>query len=359
MSLTEQTFDDARAEAFAGEMVELLNHGALSLMLSIGHQVGLFDAMATIPPATSQQIAETAGVNERYVREWLGAMVTGHIVEYDSETQTYTLPAEHAGWLTRAAGTDNLATQAQYIPLMAQVEGPIIQAFRNGGGVPYAAYPQFQRLMAEDSRAVLDQTLLDVVLPLVPGLVDRLQKGIAVADIGCGSGHAINLLARAFPRSHFTGYDISDEGIAAGRTEARELGLNNARFEVKDVASLDDEERYDLITAFDAIHDQAKPAQVLAGIHRALRPDGIFLMVDIAASSHLHENMELPLAPFLYTVSCLHCMSVSLAANGAGLGAMWGEQTAKQMLNEAGFIDIDIARVEGDFLNNYYVARKG
>lgn len=359
MTATEQTYDEARAEAFAGQMIDIMNHGALALMMSIGHQVGLFDALAAQPSATSEQIAEAAGLNERYVREWLGAMVTGRVVELDPVTQTYTLPPEHAAWLTRAAGYDNLATQMQYIPLLATVEAPLIDAFRNGGGVPYSAYPRFQQLMAEDSKALLDQILLDTVLPLVPGLVDQLQEGIDVADIGCGSGHAINLMARAFPNSRFTGYDFSDQGIAAGRNEAQEMGLTNASFEVLDVATFDARNQFDLVTAFDAIHDQAQPAQVLANIQRALRPNGIFLMIDVAASSHLHENMDLLLAPFAYTISCMHCMTVSLAADGAGLGAMWGEQTAKRMLADAGFTNVETNKVEKDIFNNYYIARKG
>jgi 2-polyprenyl-3-methyl-5-hydroxy-6-metoxy-1,4-benzoquinol methylase len=327
-------------------------------MTSIGHQVGLFDAMADRPPGTSRQIAEAAGLNERYVREWLGAMVTGRLLDYDATADTYSLPPEHSAWLTRAAGTDNLAVQAQYIPLLAQVESPIIDCFRSGGGVPYSAYPGFQRLMAEESGAVHDAALLDSILPLVPGLPERLRAGVEAADIGCGSGHAVNLMAQAFLNSSFVGYDFSEEGIGAARREAQAMGLVNARFEVRDVTTLDMQERFDLITAFDAIHDQAQPRQVLAGIADAMRPQGVFLMVDIRASSNLHENVDLPLAPLLYTVSCMHCMTVSLAFAGEGLGTMWGEQRARRMLAEAGFGNVEVKRVEGDLFNNYFVATK-
>jgi SAM-dependent methyltransferase len=350
--------DQAKAEAFAGQMVGVLNNASLALMTSIGHQVGLFDTMATLPPATSGEIARAAGLEERYVREWLAAMVTGRIVEYDAAGGTYALPAEHAAFLARAAGSNNLAGATQLIPLLAQVEERAIGCFRNGGGVPYSAYPRFQKLMAEDSAAVHDAALIDAILPLVPGLVERLRQGVDVADIGCGSGHAINLMARAFPASRFTGYDFSEEGIATGRREAAAWGLTNATFELRDVTALDRHDRFDLVTAFDAIHDQAHPAQVLAGIARALRPDGVFLMVDIRASSNLEENLELPLAPFLYTASTLHCMTVSLALAGDGLGTMWGEQTARRMLADAGFGRVDVAQVEGDIFNNYFIATK-
>ena len=352
-------FDEARSEAFAGRMVDVLNGAAIALMTSIGHQVGLFDAMAGLTPTTSAGIAATAGLDERYVREWLGAMVTGGVVEHDPADQTYALPPEHAAWLTRAAGTDNLAVQAQFVPLLAQVEDPIVECFRNGGGVPYAAFPRFQRLMAEDSGAVHDAGLVDAILPLVPGLPERLVAGIEVADVGCGSGHAVNLMARAFPNSRFVGYDFSEEGVQVGHDEAERLGLANAQFEARDVTDLGIRQRFDLVTAFDVIHDQAQPARVLAGIAEALRPDGVFLMVDIGASSHVHENLEFPLAPFMYTVSCMHCMTVSLALGGAGLGAMWGEQTAHAMLAEAGFDRVEVKRIEDDLFNNYYVATKG
>jgi 2-polyprenyl-3-methyl-5-hydroxy-6-metoxy-1,4-benzoquinol methylase len=129
--------------------------------------------------------------------------------------------------------------------------------------------------------------------------------------------------------------------------------------EVRDVTALALEERFDLITAFDAIHDQAHPAQVLAGIARALRPGGTFLMVDIRASSNLEDNLEHPLATMLYTTSTMHCMTVSLAQGGAGLGTVWGEQLARQMLAEAGFGSVEVKSVEGDIFNSYFVATKG
>jgi len=133
----------------------------------------------------------------------------------------------------------------------------------------------------------VDATLLQSTLLLVPGLVERLQAGIDVADIGCGAGHAVNVMARAFPQSRFTGYDFSADGIAMDQQEAQQLGLTNARFEQQDVATLDVREGYDLITVFDAIHDQAKPRTVLQNVQRALRPGGTFLMVDVNASSNV------------------------------------------------------------------------
>ena len=357
--MTTQELDPAKAAAFAGQMLGAFNGAMLSLMTSIGHQTGLFDTLAGMRPSTSHQIAEATALNERYVREWLAAMVTGRIIEYDPGNETYRLPPEHAAALTRAAGPDNLANLAQYVSLMGNVEEGIISAFRNGGGVPYSAYPRFQALQAEESAQIHDAVLINVTLPLVPGLAERLESGIDVLDVGCGQGHAINLMAREFPNSRFTGYDFSAEGIAAGSAEAASWELANTRFQVKDAATLHEPASYDLITAFDTIHDQAQPTSVLRAIAEALRPGGVFLMVDVAASSNLHENMNHPLAPALYAVSALHCMTVSLALDGEGLGTMWGQQLARQKLAEAGFTNVETKRVEGDFLNCYYIATRG
>ena len=347
--------DQAKQEAFAGRMVEVLNDACLGLMAGLGHESGLFDVMAGLQPSTSEQIARAAGLNERYVREWLGAMVTGGVVEYEPEHATYTLPPEHAASLTRAAGPDNLARIAQDLGMLAEVEQQVLKAFHTGEGVPYSAYPRFQALQAEESKEVYDLALVGAIVPLVPGLADRLREGIDVLDIGTGQGHAVNVLAEAFPASRVTGVDRSEEGIAAARAEAAEKGLANARFEVGDSAELTGS--YDLITAFDVIHDLARPTETLAAVSRALRDDGVFLMGDIAASSRLEDNIGHPLCPALYAFSIFYCMSVSLSEGGAGLGTLWGERTARKMLAEAGFNRVDAHQVEGDIVNVYYVVR--
>jgi SAM-dependent methyltransferase len=354
----EGTFDTKKSEAFAEKMIDVLNSGALALMSSIGHQTGLFDTMKHMPQASSEEIAEKAGLNERYVREWLGAMVTSGVVECDPEGPKYLLPAEHAAWLTREATPDNIAVFAQYIPLMSTVEDRIIECFKKGGGVPYSAYKKFHQVMAEDSGQTVVAALIDAILPLVPNLVDALREGIEVLDVGCGSGRALNLMAKTFPKSRFFGYEISLEAIAIAATEANGLGLSNVRFEEKDVSSLPDHDRFDLITAFDAIHDQAKPDKVLESIAKALKQSGTFLMQDIAASSLVYKNMDHPVGPLLYTLSCMHCMTVSLAQNGAGLGAMWGEEKAREMLKEAGFAKVETKKLQHDFQNCYYIVTK-
>lgn len=345
-------------KAFTDRMVSTIDNASLTLLLSLGHQTGLLETMAGLPPSTSAEIADAARLDERYVREWLGGMTTGRVVEFDAATGTYTLPAQRAAVLTSAAGPNNLALVAQFVPLLSEVEQKILGCFRAGGGLPYSEYPRFHTLMAQQSGVVFDAGLVNVVLPLVDGLPERLQSGVDVADFGCGSGHAVNVMAQAFPASRFTGIDFSDEAIATGRDEAARLGLQNVTFESHDLPTLDKESAYDVIVVFDAIHDQAQPARVLANIHRALRPGGVFLMADIKASSHLEDNVDVPMSTYLYTVSLMHCMTVSLAHGGAGLGAAWGTQLATSMLADAGFDNVVVAEVESDPINNYYIARK-
>lgn len=147
-------YDSLKANAFAERLLRTLNDGALCLMISVGHRTGLLDAMRDVASATSAEIAAKAGLNERYVREWLGAMVTGHIVDVDPATNRFSLPAEHAAFLTRAAGADNIGVFTQYISLLGSVEDDIVECFKKGGGVPYAKFPRFHEVMAEDKRAV-------------------------------------------------------------------------------------------------------------------------------------------------------------------------------------------------------------
>lgn len=351
--------DPDRIEAFAGQILGVIADASTALTLSIGHRTRLFDVLADLPPSTSEEIARAAGLHERYVREWLAAMLVGGIVEHDPGAGTWYLPAEHAAVLTRAAGPDNLAKLAQFIGLMADVEHQVVRCFHEGGGVPYSDYAEFHALMGEDSKDQAEGILLDQVVPLVDGLSDRLARGIAVADIGCGSGPHLTVLASAYPASTFVGYDFSEEALAEARAGAETRGLDNVRFELRDVVNLSGTGPFDLVTAFDAIHDQAHPAMVLRGIADVLAPDGVFLMADVKASSQPHENVDLPTAPFLYAVSLMHCMTVSLAQDGTGLGAAWGEQTATRMLHEAGFGSVEVREAEGDLINNFYVARPG
>ena len=215
------TYDETRAEAFAGRMLDMLNGGALMVMASVGHRVGLFDALAESGAATSTELAGAAGLDERYVREWLAAMTAGRIVEIDPETGRFTLPPEHAAWLTRAASPDNLAVEAQWITSLSTVEDDIVERFRHGGGVSYERYARFHEVMAEESAQTVLSVLFSHILPLVPRMSERLEEGANLLDLGCGRGRALVVLAERFPKSTFLGYDLSADAIAFATAQAR------------------------------------------------------------------------------------------------------------------------------------------
>jgi len=358
--MTSTTYDADRAQAFAGRMLETLNSAAVAVMISVGHRTGLFDALAKMHGATSQELADAAGLNERYVREWLGTMTTGRIVEVAPETTRYSLPAEHAAWLTRAASPDNLAVEAQWITTLSAVEDDIIECFHRGGGVPYERFSRFHEVMAEESAQTVLSVLFSHILPLVPGMAERLEEGASLLDLGCGRGRALLMLAERFPNSTFQGYDLSGDAIAFGTGQAAERGLENVTLVQRDLSTFDvdaEPEAFAYVTTFDAVHDQARPLAMLRGIRTSLEPGGTYLMQDIQGSSHVHENLDHPGGPLLYMISCMHCMTVSLAQGGDGLGAMWGEEKARELLAEAGFTSVDVHLLEHDPFNAYFVVR--
>lgn len=357
-AVLQDNLDSARLEAFEERLSRALNEAGMLLMTSIGHRSGLLAALAGAGAVTSEQLAARSGLHERYVREWLGAMTAARVVELDPASGRYHLPPEHAALLVDG-GEANMAVYAQFIPLLGSIEDDVLACFRNGGGVPYERFTRFHEVMAEDSGQTVLPALLDVILPLAPGLIERLEQGIDVLDVGCGRGRALMLMAERFPKSRFTGYDLSREAIDWARRAAAEAGLDNLCFEVRDVSDFDvtaEPAAFDLVTTFDAIHDQARPLQVLAGIRRSLRPDGIYLAQDIRGTSHHHLDADLPLGPFLYAVSTMHCMTVSLAQGGEGLGTMWGVERVRDYMQRAGFTTIERHDLEHDPQNDYFVA---
>ncbi|MFQ5830290.1 MAG: class I SAM-dependent methyltransferase [Candidatus Methylomirabilia bacterium] len=352
----DQQLDRKRIQDFARKIFGLYTSGLLTLMVDIGHKAGLFEAAAK-GPGTSQEIADRAGLNERYVREWLAALATGGLIEYDAASRRFTLPPEHAMCLT-GTSSRNLAATSQFLPMLAKRLPKVTECFRTGGGVPYSEFrPDFTEGMDASWRLLYDGLLIKGFLPAAKGLPERLKAGIRVADLGCGTGHAINVMAREYPQSTFLGYDWSEEAVSRARAEARKMGLSNARFEVLDVTQLPDEPKFDLITSFDSTHDQRDPATTLRRAAAALAPEGIYLMIEPKASSNLEDNIGNPFAPYMYGMSVLHCMTVSLAEGGAGLGTAWGEQRARRMLGEVGFTAVEVVDAPGP-QNSIYICRK-
>jgi 2-polyprenyl-3-methyl-5-hydroxy-6-metoxy-1,4-benzoquinol methylase len=333
--------DGQAVEVFARRLLDVFTGSGLTKLIGLGYRTGLFEAAAR-GPATSAELADRAGLDERYVREWLGAMVTGGFFEYEPTAGRYTFPTEHAALLT-GPGARNAAPVSGLLESFGAVLPELERCFHSGGGVPYSAFrPQFTDHMDDVWRRIYDEHLQTGFLAAVPGLTERLTAGARVLDLGCGTGHAVNLMAQAYPGSTFVGYDIAADAIEAAEQERLATGVPNARFAVLDVTQLPATPPFDVITVFDAIHDQVAPDVVLRRIHDALRPDGLFVMVDFKFSSHLERNLANPFAPLHYAISVMHCMTVSLAEGGAGLGTVWGQELARKMLAEAGFGSVEV-----------------
>ncbi|WP_366554485.1 class I SAM-dependent methyltransferase [Aquibaculum sediminis] len=352
-----ETFDATRAEDFSGHVAALLDHGAAAVMIAHGHRLGLFEQLAALPAVTSAEFASATGLNERYLREWLAAMVVAGILDYTPEGRRYRLPVEHAASLTREGALCNLAVYAQHVALMGRLEERTLENFRSGAGTVYEDYPCFHQIMAEDSGQTVTAGLFEHILPLAPEVPLRLAEGMEVLDAGCGRGSALLALARRYPRSCFTGYDLGADAIAFARKEAKAQGLTNITFEARDLTGYVEPGRWDLITSFDAVHDQKDPQALLRGLHDSLRPGGLYLMQDIGASAKLENNRDFPFATLLYAVSTVHCTPVSIGQGGEGLGTMWGWETAERFLRTAGFQDIEHHHLPHDPMNVWFIAR--
>jgi ubiquinone/menaquinone biosynthesis C-methylase UbiE len=356
-------------EVFSRKMVEILNCGALNLAIGIGYRVGLYEIMDTFDgPQTLSIVAEKAGLNSRYMKEWLGVMVSGGIVEVaqkkDGEN-TFYLPKAHADILTRRAANDNLGVYAQEIPLLtSSVMEAVVNGFYTGEGINYELYSRFQAFMSELAVAKHHEVLIDKFLPTVDDgkLIERLIEGIRVCDVGCAEGTALLLMAKAFPASRFIGIDLAEEPIRQARTSALRQGLANAEFTVMNAATLKESDRFcgffNYVTAFDAIHDQTQPFDTLKGIHHVLADQGVFSMVDIAARTNMSDNVSHPMGPFLYTVSLMHCMPVGLVGGGVGLGMMWGREMAVDLLRNCGFQYVEVFEMPHDPFNLHFFCRK-
>lgn len=348
--------DDRRAEAFAEEMLGVLAGGALSLMLSLGHRAGLFDVLAALPPSRPEAVAEAAGLHAPTVRAWLATMATGGVVELDAESGTYRLPPEHAAVLTRAGACGGLASCAQWIPMLAAAEEPLLACLESGGGVPGGVFERFQAVRDEQSERAVARPLLGALVPLVPGLEASLRRGIDVLELGCGSGRVLQRLAHAFPASRFRGIDVAPEAVVAARSAA--AGLANASFELRDPAELDETASVDWVAAFGSLPSLARPEAALARVLRALRPGGALLVQDLAVTGDPAQDADHPLAPFFYTIASLHSGPVSLAGGGTGTALLWGRERLREALERAGFVGLETHALPGDDAHLYHVARR-
>lgn len=349
--------DEAKAGEFLGKALDDLAGMTTVLLCGIGDRLGLFKELDANGPATSEELSQRAGINERYAREWLGGMSAAGYLSYNPATKRFTLPPEHAAVLAQEGHAVFFGGLYEQMLAMSRVIEPLLEAFRNGGGVPQSAYgPEQWSGLERGTAAWFDNLLVQVWIPAVPAVEAALQRGVDVADVGCGAGRAVIKLAEAYPNSRYTGYDNFPTQVERARAAAEAAGLaDKVRFEVADVAR-GLPESYDLITTFDVIHDSADPLGLLTAIHKALRPDGYYLCLDINCSAKLEENVG-PLATMMFGASVFYCMTTSLAQGGAGLGTLGlHQEKLRELAGEAGFSSVELAEIDNPF-NVLYVLR--
>ena len=302
-------------------------------LLAVADRSGLSRWMGENGGGTTAQIAEGAGVDERYVLEILSGLAAAGVVDHDRGT--FTLPAEHALFTSDETSPYFMGGWFDMLPAVFGQIDAIAKATMEGGGVRFEAFgPEMIRGLDRGNGPSQRVFLTRKWLPAVPGIVARLESGIEVADVGCGSGTAVIEMATAYPQSTITGFDTSGQALALAVDRAN--GLSNARFVEAPAGEIPAEPGFDLVTTFDVVHDLADPLGALTRIRQALRPDGSYLMMEPAASSDLDENLD-SRGALLYGISLLHCMTQSLAVGGAGLGAAWGSRRAQELAKAAGF----------------------
>lgn len=352
---TQQSVDQTKTEAFQGKVLTDTSGLTTTIMASIGDRLGLFKQL-TDGPATSAELAARAKINERYAREWLSAMTSAGYITYDPASSRFTLPAAHMPVLVQESGPMFFGGIHQWVTALARQIEPIIQAFRDGGGVPQAAYDEITWDGQERfTNTWFESLLIPVWMPLMPEVHARLERGTTLADVGCGRGRAIVKLAQAYPNAHFVGYDVYGPSIEHARRLSQQAGVTErVRFQQLD-ASRGLPEQYDVITTFDVIHDAAKPRELLRSIHAALQPGGRYVCLEINAAETLEQNAG-PLGSFLYGFSVLYCMTSSLAEHGEGLGTMgMPESKVRALCAEAGFSRVQRVPMENPFNSLYEV----
>lgn len=350
--------DREKLKGFAVHLMGVYGGGALVQMIDLGARTGLTDALAA-GPGTSEELAGRSGLVERYVREWLHGMTAGGIVEHDPDTDVFTLPPEHAACLT-GDHFYNTSAIARVLANGNRNNEQLARAFRDGGGIAYDEQPsEVLGLMDAMGRARYDTFLVSRILTVDDVLHGALEAGARVCDVGCGTGHVANLIAEAFPASEVTGIDRNEAAVALARQEAAERGLANVSFAVEDAAELP-HEGFDVVTAFDVIHDLPHPTETLAAVHAALRPGGTFLMYDGSAPTGIDAQRELPWATMMYGVSLNACIANAMSSGDEteALGPMWAREDAEAALRGAGFDVASVHPVPGDPMNALYVARR-
>jgi 2-polyprenyl-3-methyl-5-hydroxy-6-metoxy-1,4-benzoquinol methylase len=335
---------------FAGAMV--------SALIYAGDRLGIFDVLSDGKPRTSEILAVDSGLNERYLREWASTLVASGYLDYDPQARAYSMTPEQVAVLADRGSPFYFGGGFLYAEACVRQLPALMQAFRQGGGVSFADFgPEISEAIEGLFANGYREAVVKQWIPAVPGLGARLLAGARVGEVGCGGGHPLISVALAYPAALCTGYDLDPVSLERARTTAADAGVSDrVTFELHAAEDLTVDEQFDLIMAFNCIHDMAQPVAALRGIRRALRPDGTFLWSEARTSDRVEENIG-PLGRTVYAASAMHCMTVSLASGGMGLGAIVGEQTVRQLAQEAGFASCEPLNVEHAYHRVYALTK--
>lgn len=331
--------DKQKSTQFMLKLVGDVGTALAAALLLVGDHSGLFKAMAGAGPLSAEALASRAGVAPRYVEEWLAVMAGAGYVEHDGATHHFTLPEEHALFLTDPASEYYLGGLFQSLPSFMAMAPRLVDAFKTGEGVSFADYgAELPASLEAMNRSVYANRLVRSWLPAMPEVVARLNAGGRAIDVGCGTGVVAITLAKGFPAATVAGLDFDARSIALARAQAHSAGLaERIAFHALSVHELPTAPGWDFISSFDVIHDLPDPLGALKRIRSALTEGGTYLMVEPKVADDLDQNVQNPFARMLYAMSCLHCVPQSLAQGGPGLGACWGEGRARVMAHAAGF----------------------
>ena len=327
--------DESKLNAFMEKAVSDMGAAMHAALIVIGDKLGLYRAMAGAGGLTSAELAEKTNTNERYVREWLNANAASGYVNYDAAAHTYELPVEQAF----ALNTLDLPGAFHIISSCFKDEPKITQAFRTGEGVGWHEHDANLFFGTERFfRPNYANNLIGAWLPALDGVVDKLKAGASVADVGCGHGASTMLMARAFPKSRFYGFDYHSGSIEYARHLAGRDGLmDQITFEVASSKSYPRNGGFDLVTFFDCLHDMGDPAGAAAHVLSTLKPDGTWMIVEPFANDQAEQNHN-PIGRIFYSASTMICTPASLAQEvGAALGAQAGEERIRKVVASGGF----------------------
>ena len=336
-------FDPNALEAYAGFVAGQATAAMNAALVSLGDRLGLWKALRDAGPVTADELAARTGLARRYLQEWLSAQAANHFLGYDPTTDRFALSTEAAMVLADDDSAALMIAAFQGAAVVSKGLPTLEHAFRSGEGVAWHDFDaEFFDVQERFSRPFQRQFLVDVWLAGVPGLHEMLRRGANVADVGCGYGNSTILMAEAFPKSSFVGFDFHDHSIARARKAARHAGVaNRVEFEMADAAGFPGE-GYDAVMFIDSLHDMGDPVAVARHAREALRPGGVLVTADPVAGDSLAENLANPMAGMMYAVSTFLCTPTAVAQHGPySLGAMAGESAIRQVLIDAGF-----ARVE-------------